>query len=855
MILRPLALSLALGLAAAPPAAAQEALRLRASEFSAFSRVTLDLPPGAAWRIEQEGRALTVVLEGRRVDLDARAIFPERRVSRVLRASEAEAAGDSRITFSMSCDCEAEVYPLGAALVLDFRDGAAVEPPAAPALSPPATATAAREIPAAALPAPSEAHVDAPAPESHAAAGGAAAPAARPQAAPDAHAAAPQAPAQQEHEPDPPPAAHQAATSSAPAPSPAPDPATDPAPAAAPREAPPQDVASVVAEAQRRLIEQLSRAAQEGLVEFTRPLPKPPAEDAPQDPAPVESAHGGEAQAEAPHAAPSDPAHDGAAATEQAAAAPTTLGEGQIEIRSVFERDRKPAPPPRDARCVEDARFVLPVAEGAEDPAVAIAAYRRDLTDAKDELDRAAMARLAKLYVAIGFGAEAIEILRGVEKPLNSAPLVTDMALVVDGLPYAESGPLAGAKGCSGVVRVWRLAVPGADGNELPPGPAAAVDLSESLALVPPPLRHHLGAQVLTAMVDAGRLDAARRVAAVLDRAPGPRSDARRLAAAKFAIAEGRESQADAILEALTFRSSPEASEATALVIERRLAAGEPVEDRLIDSAAARALSYRGTPLGKRLKAAEIRARGGGRFIEALDVLETEFEREGPDDQTLREVAQEVFFAATPEKTGAAEYAGAAIARQGMMGEGPDSDRARAATAERLTAIGLANAALDMVRPGLGRSPEAKLAGARAQVALGEGDAAIALLDGVEGEPAEETRVAALVVEERHDEAWAHVQQDEMVAPERRAAFAWRAGEWSAAAALAPTSPRAPFAAWASGESPEAAAQTLTDLPPEQLAAMGPPPQEEKPSLAGARALIARSRVAEQFIEEALKDG
>ena len=85
MTMRALLLLLALWLAAAP-ASAQQALRLRASEFSSFSRVVLDLPADARWEVERDGRSLRLRLPDTGGELDARAIFPERRVSRVLRA-------------------------------------------------------------------------------------------------------------------------------------------------------------------------------------------------------------------------------------------------------------------------------------------------------------------------------------------------------------------------------------------------------------------------------------------------------------------------------------------------------------------------------------------------------------------------------------------------------------------------------------------------------------------------------------------------------------------------------------------------------------------------------------------------
>ncbi|MGG7565027.1 hypothetical protein ACQ5SO_02555 [Rhodovulum sp. DZ06] len=825
-------------------AGAQESLRLRASEFSSFSRVVLDLPPDAAWEVDRAGRALTLRLPNIEAEVDSAAIFPERRVSRVLRATASTAGGGSEITFSMSCACEADVYRLGPrSLVLDFRDGAREEPPTADAPSP--VVAEARPAPRAAAPAPA---APAPAPAAQAPApdaGDAPARAAVDHGDDHAPTAGAQDHAAEEHAPTDPAAE-----------TPAPSEAGDDAHAAdTPPAAPLDDVASVVAEAQRRLIEQLSRAAEEGLVEFSERPQAPPAEEpqAPPHDAPAE-AHGDDHAAD-PHAAePDAQGAPDAAPDGDPMAAMLEAARGQVEIRSVIERDR-PRRAPTPDHCIADPRFTLPVLEASEDPAVAIATRRVGLMDAVDEIVRPAAAELARVYIALGFGAEARAVIGTVAPPLRAGPLLTDMAHVVDGEPYAEGGPLSTQKDCPGLAAVWRLSAANGDGAEVPDTVPAADALAAALAEISPPLRHRIGARLLTNLLEGGRLEAARRVASIMERAPGPRSPERTLAMAKLDIAEGKDAQADRALRRIAGGSSPAGAEATALLIERLLGQGRQVEQVLIQSAAAAALAHRGTPLGDRLKAAEIRARGGDRFIPAMDVLETEVERGEIGDQTLRMVAQELYLAAGPERDGDVEYAGAAIARAGLMGDGPDSDAARTATADRLTRIGLANAALGMVAPSVARHDPAALAAARAHVALGDGDAALELVGAQDGAAAQKVRVAALVAEGRHAEAWEAVASGEGVDPETRSRFAWRAGEWRAAAALAPSPARSTFAAWASGAAPEAAAELAPSLSEDALAAMGPPPDTQEPSLSGARALIARSRTAESFIEEALRDG
>lgn len=829
---------LALGACVSFAAQAQEQLRLRANEHSAFSRIAIDVPDLVDWRMTQEDRTVEIVLPGRDVTLDVRAIFPDRRVSRVLRAGTERRGADTVITLGLACRCEVEAYDLAAkVLMLDVRDSprevrktAAAQraPQPAPEVAEETPRPAAAPIPAAkpvpAVPAPAAVAAD-----------------------------APEAPPAQDVVDDKP-SDHAADQDYAAAPAPTPPPVVD-APLAPTDAAPPvdDDVAAVVAEAQRRLLEQLTRAAEQGLVDFRRP-------DAAEQDAPIPSddeLENDHAAADDGHGAP-DPAPPAVAPPAPVAApkpaAPASL-PSQVQITSVLEKDARELEVRENPACIPDARLTLPVIESAKNPAEAIADHRRALMAEFDEADPVAATNLARVYVALGFGAEAISVVNSLEVPVRSAPLLRDMGYVVDGFAYTPDGPLSGGVGCGGQFGIWRLAAPGSDGAEVDEGLEAAAKLAEEMASIAPPLRQLLGPGVLTSLVGAGRLDAARQLVSVLTRAPGPGSDAYDLAIAKFDAADGRPGAAEAALRKLVGGSSPAAAEATALLVERMLARSAPVDDGLIASTAAAALAYRGAPLGPRLKAAEIRARGGGRFVEALDVLETEMGREGRADPTLRMVAQELFLAARPDRAGAAAYAGAAIARADMMGDGPDADPAREVTAAHLTDLGLANAALGTVAPGIGRSPGSALAAARAHVALGQGAAALALLDTLDAPAGQDTRVAALVADGRHQDAWRAVETGSAADGATRAAYAWRAGDWRAAASLAPGSARAPFAAWMARIAPEEAARAVPTLSPSAIAAMGDPEDEAKPSLSGARALLARSRAAESFFEKAMTDG
>ncbi|MGM0585680.1 MAG: hypothetical protein ACQEUZ_13625, partial [Pseudomonadota bacterium] len=199
---------------------------------------------------------------------------------------------------------------------------------------------------------------------------------------------------------------------------------------------PAEDDISVDA-AQKRLLEQLSRAADQGLVEFRGPPERAPA--APPDP----SRKAGQASPQdAPP--PEDPAPRRAPAP---IAAPPPE---QLEARTAFDPGRRAAPGPAPRICPEDERLAPALWRRPTDPYAALGALRRRLMGEFDRPSERIALDLARLRTALGFGAEARQTLAAFAPRGEAADLLRDLAHVVDGEAPPADGPLARAGACGG---------------------------------------------------------------------------------------------------------------------------------------------------------------------------------------------------------------------------------------------------------------------------------------------------------------------------------------------------------------------------------------------------------------------
>lgn len=105
--------------------------------------------------------------------------------------------------------------------------------------------------------------------------------------------------------------------------------------------------------------------------------------------------------------------------------------------------------------CLHDAAFAIDGAPFANEPLVALAALQSALAEATPGEERMAAQALARGYLAVGFGEEALQTL--VEYG-EGASLLADLARVVAEDDLARDSTLLGARDCRGAHALWQAA-------------------------------------------------------------------------------------------------------------------------------------------------------------------------------------------------------------------------------------------------------------------------------------------------------------------------------------------------------------------------------------------------------------
>ncbi|MDF2231228.1 hypothetical protein P2H44_01530 [Albimonas sp. CAU 1670] len=843
-------------------ASAQQQIRLRAGEHAEFSRIALDVPQLAEWSVERNGRLVTVLFPDRELLFETEQIFPQRRVSRVTSARSERGRDGTRLILSMSCACVAEAYEFRPGmLVMDIR----AQP----------EETEAAQVQ----------QIDAGAPDGQpnpqqGEDGGSSTPAsggggggAHASSAMDALAI---------HRPEPPPATSGSVlTPASNGPTGQPQAVESAATPPAAESPTPQESASseavAISEAQRRLLEQLARAADQGLVQFRDPGgPDDPrearddghasADPAAPDPHAARDPHAPGAGADAPHAAEDQ--------AQTAATPPGPDPEVQLDARTVWDRDRKPIPR-RALTCPDDALLDPEPWRRSAEFYDRMGELRMTLMKEFDRPDPRAALDLAWLQVGYGFGAEARQTLAEFVPEVREAALLRDLAHLMDDEPPAADGPLAQGADCPGRAGMWRLAAGMTPDAAALQDPAWRESVLDAFAELPVRLRRRVGPPLVEELTSLGELDFADAARLRLDRAPGDHGAPWRLALGRLALARGEVERGETLLRDVSRTEGPEAAEAMLALADSLLGRRDTLPQDLVEDIALKAFEHQGTELGRRLLVAEILGRAGrDQLGEALEVIETELFAGGARADDLEAALRAILERARAADVGEYAYAAAIMRHRDLIRDPEVFDPARIRVAREMTGIGLANVGIDLLAPALQRGgAEARLAAAAAEVALDLPLDALKRLDGLAGDDASRLRARALLALGRDAEAFAEVAATLPEGSIERARLAWRAAIWSDAARLPGEDPRRLLAAWMAGEPPadpgdviaraldgaagsgqaaEATPDPAVETAAREALFLSPPEVAEPPSLAAARRLIEASEAARARIEEAL---
>ncbi|MCB1355957.1 MAG: hypothetical protein KDK53_05480 [Maritimibacter sp.] len=577
------------------------------------------------------------------------------------------------------------------------------------------------------------------------------------------------------------------------------------------------DQTARIAETEAALLEQVARAAAQGLL------------DADIDDVPTPA-----------------PAPEAAAASLPPVEPPTPAVTQRGHISFETSVDRAAAGPERQSHetdmgdaCLDPALFDVASWGDGTGTGAEIGAYRARMITELDRTDSAGLTALVRNYVYITFGAEAKALIRRYPESVERADLLFAMAEIMDDGYATGAHELVDQMICTGATALWAtLAQP-----ELRPGMAINRDaVAMAFGGLPAHLRRHLGPRLADRLLASGERETANIVLAAIARASNPATEGLAsefgLLSAQIALEDGKIDEATATLDTVVAAGDAVLPDALLQRVEATLSSGGAVPEDVIILLDGLAFQFRGTDTARDMVDAGIRARiSAAAFGAAFDQLDAATAaglfpaarsaalRDGIYTGMMRDTDDTAFLRLSLPR----------LAEVAQLAEVP-----RRGVALRLLDLGLTDAA----RAALGTSVEMpaardRLLLARAAVIENRPAAAIGYLAGLEDEPALALRATALDMAQDH--AGALRAYEATGDREKMVQMAWRGGLWSEAAALDPgalgqaaqlmTGPAdAPGAVLSGGQS--AAGSGLDD----------------QPALARAQALIDQSVAARQAL-------
>ncbi len=268
--------------------------------------------------------------------------------------------------------------------------------------------------------------------------------------------------------------------------------------------------------------------------------------------------------------------------------------------------------------CISSARLGFDTWTDARPFDEQIADLRSGLFHEFDRVDTDQAFKLAKLYTYFGFGAEAVSTLALVRDHSEEKSWVQAIAGFVDHRESSEESPFRGLQRCSSDAAFWSAL------SEQTLSPDANLDaIEQSFSSLPRHLRRSLGPRLSSILVEADKLEAARRVMRSVDRVETEEQPS--VAKAQIAQAEGDSEVADAILEEVisTPETATDAPLALARLIEKRWAERGAVSPQDVALTAAYALEFRGSETGPMMQHAHIVALSlNNEFDTAYDLIQ-----------------------------------------------------------------------------------------------------------------------------------------------------------------------------------------------------------------------------------------
>jgi hypothetical protein len=330
---------------------------------------------------------------------------------------------------------------------------------------------------------------------------------------------------------------------------------------------------------ERSLLDQIGRAATQGLLAVDLEIPKPEPLAAPE---PVEPVVVEVEPAEAPK--PS-------AQTHIQLHAQTSIDRG---IRDAFTRNLPVSVGRQDTACLPDYVFDIASWGNDNDAISGIADARARLMGEFDIVSAEASEQLIKAYLYVGFGSEARQALMTLDATPAHADILAAMSDIMDlGMSPTKSS-LPSQIECSSPGAMWAvLAMP-----KIPSD--VSIDLASvksAFSALPLHLRRHLGPELLKRFIDVHDQQTSIELRNAITRAGGKLNDSLVLRDAQIDIQVGQAQLAQEKLADIAGNRSMTAVEAQLLLVFKQIENGESIPQPILLSLEALAFEHRESPV------------------------------------------------------------------------------------------------------------------------------------------------------------------------------------------------------------------------------------------------------------------
>ncbi|WP_395542534.1 hypothetical protein [Neotabrizicola sp. sgz301269] len=413
------------------------------------------------------------------------------------------------------------------------------------------------------------------------------------------------------------------------------------------------------------------------------------------------------------------------------------IADGELPgLSSKSPRDPAPNLSSEGAPCLTDADLEVgswmlpgPVAEQ-------LGPGRAGLLSEFDAPNADAIHRAARLYIALGFGAEARQFLE-ILGPGEEGEDVTLRAMshVADQEPGGEEvfGPMAG---CDTAAALWSALTLTAAGGTAPSQVKAlnAAAVARSFSALPIHLRRSFGPALVDVFLSAGQDETARQIRDAILRAPGAAGAEVALMDARFDLATGDGKAATTIAQDVAKDAGPQSPEALVTLVEAALKSGSALPENL----PATLRAFLGDAQGTALEAPLHRA------ILLASALQADFAAAFAELPASPDSAADLWALAASGADDNLFLAQAiSAAAKGVPAVSRDTGFA---VAQRLQGLGFPEQALAWLGVvGPEEDGKTRLLAAQAAMALGDARAAGALVTGLDDPEAQKIRAAAVL--------------------------------------------------------------------------------------------------------------